>query len=94
MLTLSADGTGPHTGIVWAAIPYLDANLHNGPGRLLAYDATRFGTFADGSKQLRVLWDSQDWGLTFTFNKFNVPVVANGRLVVPTYEGRVDVYGL
>ena len=27
------------------------------------------------------------------FNKFNVAVVANGRLIVSTYEGRIDVYG-
>lgn len=94
MLTLSANGAQPHSGIVWALIPLLDANQVVGPGRLLAYDATQFGTFGDGSKQLRVLWDSQQWGLTFSFNKFNPPVVANGKVIVPTYDGRVDVYGL
>ena len=64
------------------------------PGRLLAYDATAFGTFGDGSEQLRVLWDSQDWNLTFSFCKFTPPVVGNGKLYVPTYDARVDVYGL
>ena len=64
-----------------------------GPGRLLADDATQFGSYSDGSHQLRVLWDSEDWNLQFSFNGFNVPVVANGRLIVPTYDGRVDVYG-
>jgi hypothetical protein len=93
MLTLSADGHAPHTGIVWATIPYFDANTTISPGRLIAYDATQFGTFAGGAKQIRKIWDSQDWNLTFMFNKFNVPVVANGRVIVPTYEGRVDVYG-
>jgi len=93
MLTLSADGNRPHTGIVWACIPYFDANKVISPGRLLAYDATQFGTFPNGSKQMKVLWDSQDWALTFSFNKFNPPVVANGRIIVPTYDGRVDVYG-
>jgi outer membrane protein assembly factor BamB len=93
MLTLSASRNQPHSGVVWACIPYFDANISVGPGRLLAYDATRFGTYPDGSKQLRVLWDSQDWNLTFTFNKFNLPVAANGRLIVPTYNGTVDVYG-
>jgi outer membrane protein assembly factor BamB len=93
MLTLSSDGHAPHTGVVWATIPYFDANTTVSPGRLIAYDATQFGTFANGAKQIRKIWDSQDWNLTFMFNKFNVPVVANGRVIVPTYEGRVDVYG-
>jgi hypothetical protein len=41
-----------------------------------------------------VLWDSQDWNLTFSFCKFTPPVVANGKLYVPTYDARVDAYGL
>jgi hypothetical protein len=94
MMCLSADGATPNTAVLWACIPYLDANTAVGPGRLLAYDATAFGTFADGSKQLRVLWDSQDWNLGFSFCKFTPPVVANGKLYVPTYDARVDVYGL
>ena len=94
MMCLSADGATPNTAVLWACIPYLDANTAVSPGRLLAYDATAFGTFADGSKQLRVLWDSQDWNLGFSFCKFTPPVVANGKLYVPTYDARVDVYGL
>jgi hypothetical protein len=94
MMCLSADGANPNTAVLWACIPYFDANTAVGPGRLLAYDATRFGTFGDGSRQLRVLWDSQDWNLGFSFCKFTPPVVANGKLYVPTYDARVDVYGL
>lgn len=76
-------------------MPYEDANKNrNCGGRLLAYDATNFGTFADGSKQLRVLWDSQTWNLPFTFNKFNRPVVWDSKLYVPTFDAPVDVYGL
>lgn len=93
-MCLSADRAVPNTAVLWACIPYSDANTTVSPGRLLAYDATSFGTFSDGSKQLRVLWDSQDWNLTFHFCKFTPPVVANGKLYVPTYDGRVDVYGL
>jgi hypothetical protein len=63
-------------------------------GRLLAYDASRFDTLPDGTQRLRVLWDSEDWNLPFLYNKFNLPVAANGRLIVPTYEGRVDIYTL
>jgi outer membrane protein assembly factor BamB len=94
MLTLSANGATKHSGIVWATIPYFDANRAVGSGRLIAYDATEFGTFADGSKQLRVLWDSQAENLPFVYNKFNPPVVANGMVLVATYDGKIDVYGL
>ena len=94
MMCLSANGAMPNTAVLWACIPYLDANMVVSPGRLLAYDATSFGTFGDGSKQLRILWDSQDWNLGFSFCKFTPPVVANGKLYVPTYDARVDVYGL
>jgi hypothetical protein len=75
MMCLSANGAVPNTAVVWACIPYLDANMVVSPGRLLAYDATSFGTFGDGNKQLRVLWDSQDWNLGFSFCKFTPPVV-------------------
>jgi hypothetical protein len=94
MITLSADGNTPHTGVVFATVPYTDGNREVSAGRLLAYDATQFGTFGDGSKQLRVLWDSEDWNIPFSFNKFNRPIVFNGRLYVPTYNARVDVYEL
>lgn len=94
MISVSADQDTAKSGIVWAAIPYTDANQQISYGRLLAYDASTFGTFGDGSGQLRVLWDSQDWNLPFLFNKFNRPVVFKGRVYVPTYEDRVDVYEL
>lgn len=93
MICVSASGA-PHSGIVWALVPYGDANKNVVQGRLLAYDATQFGTFPDNSKQIRVLWDSQTWAIHFSFNKFNRPIVFKGRLYVPTYDARVDVYGL
>jgi hypothetical protein len=94
MMCLTANGDGHNTGVVWACIPYGDANQTVTNGRLLAYDATSFGTFGDGSKQIRVLWDSQDWNLQFLFCKFTPPVVANGKVYVPTYGARIDVYAL
>jgi hypothetical protein len=33
-------------------------------------------------------------GNTFKFSKFCPPVVADGRVLVATYEGRVDIYEL
>ena len=94
MISVSANQGVAETGVVWASIPYKDANQMVSPGRLLAYDASTFGKFGDGSGQLRVLWDSQDWNLTFSHNKFNRPIVFNGRVYVPTYDDRVDVYEL
>ncbi len=94
MISLSANGGDG--GIVWALIPAGDANMELTAGRLLAYDASNFGVFGDGSKQIVVLWDSWDWGAgtSFTHPKFNRPVAWNGKVFVPTYNGRVDVYGL
>lgn len=92
MISLSADGD--RDGVVWASIPYGDANMEVSPGRFLAYDAANFGTFSDGSGSMQPLWDSQQWNWQFTHNKFNRPVVWNGRVFLPTYDGDVLVLGL
>ena len=106
MLTLSADGGDPSTGIVWALAPVDgDANRQADgagvlgrpvEGVLRAYHATKAdGTNADGTPRLALIWDSKRLpGHTFTHAKFNLPVVADGRVVVPTADGRVDVYTL
>jgi hypothetical protein len=92
MISLSANGTSD--GIIWASIPYFDANLSVGPGRFLAYDAANLGKFSDGSGAITPLWDSQQWNWQFTHNKFNRPVVWNGRIFLPTYNAEVLVLGL
>jgi hypothetical protein len=89
MLSVSCNDRQAGSAVLWACIPYNDANMMLSPGRLLAYAATRF---EDGL--MVKLWDSQDWNHQFTFNKFGPPVVANGKLFLPTYEGAVIVYGL
>ena len=91
---MSANGQANGSAIVWVLMPALDANKVISPGRLLAYDAQNFGTYPDGSRKMLKLWDSADWGINFTHNKFNVPVPINGKVYVPTYSGTVDVYGL
>jgi hypothetical protein len=93
-ITLAANrGTD---GIIVATIPYKDSNMALSPGRFLIYDAQNFASTSDGSKQLQVLWDSEQWGSehAFTHPKFNRPIVWKGRIYRPTYDGRVDVYGL
>lgn len=92
MISLSAKGD--EGGIIWASVPYNDANMHVSLGRFLAYDAVQFGTYADGSGSIVPLWDSQQWYWQFTHNKFNRPVVWNGRVLLPTYDGNILVLGL
>jgi hypothetical protein len=92
MISLSANGDTD--GVVWASIPYTDANMEISAGRLLAYDAANFGKYSDGSGSITSLWDSQDWAWQFSHNKFNRPVVWNGRVFLPTYDGNVWVLGL
>lgn len=92
MISLSANGD--QDGIVWASVPYKDANMVVSEGRFLAYDAAQFGRFGDGSGQIVPLWDSQQWNWRFKHNKFNRPVVCNGKILLPTYEASVLVLGL
>ena len=92
MICLSANGAS--AGVLWASIPYTDANMEVSPGRFLAYDAANFGRYADGSGSIVPLWDSQQWNWQFTHNKFNRPVVWNGKVFLPTYDGNVLVLGL
>jgi hypothetical protein len=75
-------------------IPYGDANMTTTNGRLLAYDAANLGRYADGSGEIVPLWDSQQWNWSFLHPKFNQPVLANGKVILPTYDGRVLVLGL
>jgi len=89
MLALSA--AGGDNGIVWATAPMDgDANKHVEPGIVRAYDATQFAADAnsDGVPRLQRIWQRSG----FLYSKFCPPVVADGKLFVPTYDGQVDVY--
>jgi len=86
----SSNGADPNSAILVCTIPYGDANARVVNGRLLVYDPVHLA--ADGS--LRVLWDSQRWGISFLFNKFNPPVIDGGQIYVANYNGGVDVYKL
>ncbi len=88
MLSLSANGAD--NAILWACVPMQDANRGISPGVLYAYDATNLGKFADGSGSVKLLWQSP----RYTYNKFNVPIVSGGKVYVPTYDGKVDVFVL
>jgi len=86
----SSNGADPDAAILVCTIPYGDANAHVVNGRLLVYDPVHLS--ADGS--LKVLWDSQRWGIQFLFNKFDPPVIDGGQIYVPNYNGGVDIYRL
>ena len=98
ILTVSSNGKNGDSGIVWATVPISgDANKFVVEGILRAYDASKLNPHnnADGTPRLNLLWDSKHIpGNHFSFSKFCPPVVADGRILVPTYDGRVDVYAL
>jgi hypothetical protein len=92
--SLSSNGNAVGTAVLWCSIPYGDGNATITNGRLLAYDPETFTANADGTKTIRVLWDSQQWGVQYVFNKFMPPMAWNGQVYLPNYAGGVDVYGL
>jgi hypothetical protein len=91
MLTVSANGQSD--GIVWGTAPVAgNANKAVVDGIVRAYDAAEFDPSTDRNapQKMRLLWQQAG----FKYSKFCPPVVADGRLFVPTYDGRVDVYEL
>jgi hypothetical protein len=97
ILALSANGADLDSGIIWSAnydatgtwvvgLGYTGALNKVRPGSLHAYAAT----------DLRSLWssDSNPVDQLGLFAKFVPPVVANGRVYMPTFSNNVVVYGL
>jgi len=95
MLSLSSDGQGTNTGILWSLMPLDgDANRAVVQGRLVLYGCNWVdGTPGSGAARLIKIWDSASWNVVFAHNKFNVPTICNGRALIPTYDGRVLVMG-
>jgi hypothetical protein len=95
MICLTSNGQTPNTGIVWALAPIdQDANHAVVEGIARAYDATNLDPTPKDpfTPRLKLLWDSKSLGITFNHSKFCTPMVADGRLFVPTYDGQVDMY--
>jgi outer membrane protein assembly factor BamB len=87
-LSISANGPDLDTGIVWASIPREgDANHCDVPGVLRAFNATT----------LDELWNSELCpgrdGIK-SYAKFVPPTIANGKVYLPSFNGKVHVYGL
>jgi hypothetical protein len=88
-LSVSANGSEAGSGLVWASCPDGgDANLRTVHGILRAFDASNLSV---------ELWNStidpshDDVG---AFAKFCPPTVANGKVYVASFSGRLNVYGL
>ena len=88
MLAVSANGSAPGTGVVWASHNLVgDANQATRPGILRAYNA------ADLTQEIWNSYQNQardDYG---NFAKYNIPVVANGKVYVATFSNQLCVYG-
>jgi len=77
-----------------------NANQQIVEGVLRAYDASTFdGTNSNGNPRMKLLWQSttpgnpQSGDTRYTYDKFCPPVVADGKVLLATYDGRVIVYG-
>jgi hypothetical protein len=88
-LTVTANGSAPGTGIIWASIPTRkeDAKHRLTPGTLRAFDA----------ETLQQIWtsdDNYDRDRVGTLIKFVPPLVVNGRVYMASHDNAVAVYGL
>lgn len=89
ILALSANGTNAASGIVWASHQLIgNANQQTQPGILHAFNALNVNQELWNSEQL----SSRD--SVGNFAKFVAPTVANGKVYLATFSGRLDVYGL
>lgn len=89
MLAISGNGNDGASGIVWAVHQLNgDANHSILPGILHAYSAQNVGLELWNSQQI----SSRD--AVGNFAKFVPPTVANGKVYLATFSGRLDVYGV
>ncbi len=86
--TVSADGANLDSGIVWAVTVSGEFDQALIPATLRAFAA------ADVSKEIYNSDTNFKRDQLGAFTKFATPVVANGKVYVPTHSGWVSVYGL
>ncbi|HWY78144.1 MAG TPA: cadherin-like domain-containing protein, partial [Verrucomicrobiae bacterium] len=89
ILSGSASGAAPGTGIIWASVNKAsDANQAVVTGTLHAYDAQNVAN---------ELWNSDQNATRDALGKlakFVAPTVANGKVYMATFSGQLNVYGL
>lgn len=88
ILSLSANGSQPGTGILWATSSTASANHTIVPGILHAYDALNV------SKELWNSYQNQSRDDFGNLAKFCPPTVANGKVYMATFSDKLVVYGL
>lgn len=102
MLSISSNGRLADTGIVWASLPELGKNALHAvvPGRLVAFAASPI------KGELQELWRSDRQPAhasalqrqvavnEYKFAKFSYPTVADGKVFLASFSGRVLVFGL
>ena len=89
ILTLSANGSEPGSGIVWAATY---TPIRNDTTDAAALQRVRQGQLrAYAANDLRPLWTSSE---PWDFAKFTPPTVANGKVYMATFSNKVVAYGL
>jgi WD40 repeat protein len=88
MITASSNSDVAGSGIIWASHPLSgNANQALRPGSLDAYDA-RDITRPLFRSNVNTLDDPG------YFSKFNNPIVANGKVYLPTFSNKLNVYGI
>ena len=87
-MSLSANGSVPGSGVLWASRTTVGASAMNLPSVLEAYDAE------NPSQRLWSSADNVNRDGVGSAAKFVIPTVANGRVYLPTQNGTVLVYGL
>jgi hypothetical protein len=87
-IVISANGRDPSTGIVWAHTPASNTGQLQ-TGYLRAYNASDFS-----AGLFKALWDNASDEEESLFAKYNQPLVANGKVFLPTFSRQVIVYGL
>jgi PQQ-like domain len=89
VLTLSANGSNPGSGIIWSSMPWnQDAQHGTVDGVLRALNADDLTQELWNSRQNQTRDDLGLWP------KYSPPVVANGRVYASTFSGQLGVYGL
>jgi hypothetical protein len=87
ILSVSANGSMPGSGVLWASHATANAGWQTVPGVLRAYDASDVGV---------ELWNSEQNPArdgVGNFAKFCPPTIANGRVYLATFSNELLVYG-
>lgn len=89
VLSVSSNGSEDGTGILWASYASSGNAEHEvSPGILRAFDAQ------DITKELWNNHQNFDRDGAGNYAKFSSPTIVNGHVYLPTFSGRVVVYGL